>query len=296
MMNLLYKATILVLLVLICSSCGEDFFTTTLEIDPPEHTDQLVTNAFLNIDDGKIEVAVSQTYSVVDVDQEFELVNDAEVILRNDQGLDQLVPASGQDFGFNYFADDIVSQGNTYELEVKYGSFNSRATASIPNLVTLYDFEFIEDGGIDSEGEDRSRVEFSFDDPEDEENYYELTIYMSNEGDPTLPSYATYTDTNDPSGSRGYNYQSLLISDASFDGERKRFKALMYPTTKEEVEGRLFVRWKVVSKEYFQYSKTLNIASELEDNPFATPVQIFTNFEGGIGIFSVYREKNYSVF
>ncbi len=295
-MQNLYKIILFSLFVVFIISCSEDFFSTTLEIDPPEHTDQLVTNAFLNIDEGLIEVVVSKTYSVADVDQEFDLVDDAVVILKDDQSLDQRIEYNGEEFGFNYTNDQILSSSNNFDLEVNYADFRAKASASAPCVVELSEFEFIADGGIDSDGEDRSRIEFSFDDPADEENYYALTIFLSNANNPTEPAFPTYTDTNDPSGSRGFDFHTLLISDASFNGERKKFKALMYRATNEEVENRVFAKWQMITKEYFQYSKTLNIASDLEDNPFATPVQIFTNFDGGIGIFSVYRERWYSVF
>lgn len=282
--------------VLAMTSCSEDFFSTTLEIDPPAYTPQIVTHAFLNFDNKEINIQVSETTSITDVNNNGNNRSDAIVTLFNESDETQVIEATASAFSdFNFGQFNIITADNEYKLNVSVPGYDEIAFASqtIPSNVVIKDIVFKEDGGIDNEGDDRSAVNIVIEDLANEENFYEIFVMIANENN---SYFTTFASSNDPVVSRGYNYNSILLSDATFNGEDKELKVQMYPITNAEAENRLFIKFRTVTKEYYQFSKTLERFDESKDNPFATPIQIYTNFENGIGVFSVFRERFEKVF
>jgi hypothetical protein len=51
-----------------------------------------------------------------------------------------------------------------------------------------------------------------------------------------------------------------------------------------------------VSESYFRYLKATEFQENNEDNPFATPVQVYNNIENGLGIFAGYSISKYPLF
>ena len=288
-----FQYIVLVALVFMMSSCGEDFFSTTLDIDPPEHTPQVATHAFLNYDTQEIEVLVSETLSITKVDARIGERDDATVNLIADATTELIIPLTDNFIGFNYKESAILQANDEYTLRVSLPGFEeASSTQKIPTKVTVSDIQFFEDGGIDNDGEDRSAIDIVINDPAGEENFYEIFVLVDSDPDPNKEFfYSTYADSNDPIVSRGYNYDGVLLSDASFDGTAKNLRIQMYPTDQQEVDEKIWLKVKSVSKDYFQFTKTLERFNELDGNPFATPIQIFTNFDKGVGIFSVHREE-----
>lgn len=288
-----FQYIVLVALVFIMSSCDEDFFSTTLDIDPPEHTPQVATHAFLNYDTKEIEVLVSETVSITEVDTKISERDDATVSLIADATAAQVIPLTDNFTGFNYKESEIPQANDAYTLRVNLPGFEeATSTQKVPTRVSVTQVEFVEDGGIDNDGEERSAIDIVINDPADEENFYEIFVLVDSDPDPNQEFfYSTYADSNDPIVSRGYNYDGVLLSDASFNGTAKNLRIQMYPTDQQEVDQKIWIKFKSVSKEYFQFTKTLERFDELDGNPFATPIQIFTNFDKGVGIFSVHREE-----
>lgn len=291
------KIGIMVIMICMLTACGEDFFTTTLEIDPPAYTPQIVTHAFLNYDTKEFNALVSETTSLTDIDAQGQLRSDATITILSDTGAEQFID-NNNSFIFNFRSTNVIDTESLYEIEVQVPGFEtvSKASQQILSNVKVSDFKFSQNGGIDNDGNGRSSVDIVIEDPVDEENYYEICIMLWN-GSIGNPNYnSTYTSSNDPIVSRSYNYNSVLLSDATFNGNNKELKLQMYTISEDDAAQRLYLKTRTVTKEYYQFSRTLERFDELEDNPFATPVQIFTNFDNGIGIFSVYRESLLKVF
>ena len=288
----------LFLTLLFLSSCGEDFFSTTLDIEAPTPEKILVTHAFLNFDTNEMAAWVSQTESILNNSFDRTQLENAQLTLSDD--LDNtfnlsLTDTNQKEYIINSISADasevtVVSEAPGYED-------SARANQQVPQKSILKDLKFISDGGIDTEGDLRSAVEIEFDDPAGTENFYEvfISIRSSNDvNDPFLNS--TYTDSNDPIVSKGYDYYSVIFDDSTFDGQTKNINLSFYPISEAEAENRIFITWRDISKDYFRFTKTLRAFDEQEDNPFTTPVQIFSNFENGHGIFSLYREQVVPVF
>ena len=124
-----------------------------------------------------------------------------------------------------------------------------------------------------------------------------------------------------------YHYgRELLLSDASFNGQEHTLTVDMIQTTgtdnplsyvflfkplllgvQENVYDRqgnvvlvpgdfldlafsLHVILRTTTEEYYKYNYTRDLQASTEDNPFAQPVQVFDNIEGGLGIFAGYNQ------
>ena len=68
---------------------------------------------------------------------------------------------------------------------------------------------------------------------------------------------------------------------------------LIYPKGSVIYPYQLYVVLRTVTEEYYQYIYTRDLQVSVEDNPFAQPVQIYDNIDGGLGIFAGYSQTQY---
>lgn len=68
---------------------------------------------------------------------------------------------------------------------------------------------------------------------------------------------------------------------------------LIYPKGSIIYPYQLSVVLRTVTEEYYQYIYTRDLQASVEDNPFAQPVQIYDNIDGGLGIFAGYSQTQY---
>ena len=47
---------------------------------------------------------------------------------------------------------------------------------------------------------------------------------------------------------------------------------------------------RTTTEEYYNYHYTRDLQASVESNPFAQPVQVFDNIEGGLGVFAGYSQ------
>ncbi len=277
--------------VFLFTSCDEDFFETSLDIDPPPHTPRLAVHAFVSVEDPVLKVRVSETVSISEQVWSSDLrINDALVVIKNSIGEEIVVPYVSF-FDFNYsitLPNDFLIVGQTYTLSVIADGFDeATATQVVPELVPLNSWEFNEDGGINSDGDARSEVEFLFDDPSGV-NFYEMGLLFdwNNTSDPNQ-AYSTFTESLDPSTHRSFEYDFLLLEDTPFDGTNKQISLQLYEISEQDASDHLYFKWESVTEDYYLFSRTLRNFNETDDNPFLSPVQIYSNISSGVGIFSI---------
>jgi Domain of unknown function (DUF4249) len=84
-----------------------------------------------------------------------------------------------------------------------------------------------------------------------------------------------------------------LLSDANFNGKQKLLKVFVEATELRELPDgsgnirRPFVRVLRITEDYFKYLRSYNSYLSASDNPFAEPVNVFTNVKNGLGIFAL---------
>jgi len=138
--------------ILLFSSC-EDFFTTTIKVDPPSHEDQIVTSAFFSNNDTSLIALVNRSTAILennDVDTR-NLAN-ASVRLFSGQELLTTLPYTENQFQFNHIeesTDVVFNAGQEYTLKVNHPDYEeSSATIVVPNEVVPFRFELEEDAVV----------------------------------------------------------------------------------------------------------------------------------------------------
>ena len=297
-----YKHILFLGIILSLSSC-EDFFETTLEIDPPEHVEQLVVQAFGSTETDVLNVSVSKTTGILDDVYEDDLqINDAAVVLIHNgtsYALDFTTPSQNQGKPYNYILADgniDLKAGELYTLEVETSGFEKAiATCSVPNIVLPDNFEFDEEGPNVFESE-YSEVSMILSDPIAEDNFYEFNLSIGNEFNNEIYFQSVYTETLDPVVEEAIS--GLLLKDISFNGEDKVLELLLerfYIQNEPDVADRIYVSWRTVSEDHYLYTKSFEQHLESADNPFASPVQVYSNVENGLGIFTIYNEDRIKI-
>lgn len=279
----------------------DDAFTTTLEIDPPEHIDRLVVHAFGSTNGQDLNVHLTKSSGLLDNSNNDETISGAEITLwKGDQLIAQLVEENftGSNFRYNYILPEgsiEYEKGATYRLEVIASGFEKAiASTTVPNDIPLTQQKFEEDGASLEQGDFNSEVEIEFQDPIGQEDFYEVSVALliDNGGNPYYQE--VFTETYDPGGQQALAYSNLIINDLSFDGELKKFPLVIDKFDVQAVDN-MYVLWRVTSEGHFLFNKTARRQDNLDDNPFASPVQVYSNIENGIGIFSIMNEEFYKV-
>lgn len=294
---------------------------TVVEVDVPRDTPKLVANAFIN-PDSLISVRVSKSKFVLD-HTPLTTVDHASVHVFENDALIEKLEFEGQGL---YTSSFKPSEGKEYTLQVTADGFEGiEATTFIKNPVPIQEIRYDTirtEIGSSCIGEDCTtyyatniKLHLKLDDPAEEENFYEIEVYkkalhFSYEPDSTGNYYPTdtviyyqsvYLSTEDPAVTdlefefegEGYYGETLLFSDEIFNGKPYTldFKTDDYSINTEE----LIVILKSMDEARYRYLRSHELQDWNEGNPFAEPVNVYSNVENGYGIFGGYSSDSYIV-
>ncbi len=157
--------------------------------------------------------------------------------------------------------------GETYTLKLIKANHQVTAQSTMPSLVRINDFEFIDESGTD--GNIEHKIKLYFDDPEDRTDYYMFQIFYNDYG--------------------GF-YQldtGIYFNDFDYD---KAEHSLSLPFVYYGGPGDYKVKLFHINKAYIDYINTLDRIGDAGygDSPFQifVPGNPETNVEGGIGYFA----------
>lgn len=289
------KITILGIALALFSGCGPDSFSQVVEVDIPEHESRLALNARVSSLDTGITVLVAHSLGILDT-SDYDFPEDATVRLFRDGEL------LGGDFFFspdklNYFLtldEPLGAAPAFYRMEVSapgYEAISGEQRMPVPVPIQVLRFE--RDGAIDDEGRRADGIEVQFSDPGGEENYYALEFFyevssVQPGGDTLIFTNILYASTLDQIVQYGYQYEQLF-TDKSFNGSSYTVSLYLYQGgIPEGVPGaRLKARLYSLSRDAFLYDLSLRQYRDARDNPFAEPVTVHGNIEGGYGVFAL---------
>ncbi|MEM1321546.1 MAG: DUF4249 domain-containing protein [Bacteroidota bacterium] len=288
MKNIIYILPFL----LLCSACGDDFFSTTLEIDPPEHTEQMVVHAVFSDIDSIMALSLGITAGLLEeIDFTSEgLVDSATVELyRNGTLLSNFTPLEEDFEPLNYGVireERLGSTEATFELTVKHPDYpDLRAVQQMPRAVVPTEVRYRENAGL-FEGDRLNGVEITINDPAGEVNFYELLLYnISNNS-----SFPISTYSNSPVAEENAEGLGFVISDETFDGKEFKITLLSY----SQLDSTTHLVINNITEDLFKYSKSVSDQRESDGfGLFAEPVTISTNVENGLGIFGLRASRFY---
>ncbi len=292
----------LFLSIIFLTGCGGgDPFSVVLDVDPPEHVKQLAVHCYVTDRSSVLYAGLSESRGLLDVNEEIGNVPDGNLSLYNDGAkLFDYEPNDNTDWFVNFAYDNngpFGTKDGVMEIRASAPGYPElTATQTFPNFVPLTDLKFERDGTINIDGEKLDAVEITFKDPAGEENYYEIGLVTVDSscisGETVLNR--VYFETQNLNVERSGDYDGILLSDVGFDGSEYKIVLGTYNNFNNEEE--LSLVWKCISKDHYEYSRSLRAFSDNQDlGGFAQPISIFSNVENGLGIFTCGREEVYPV-
>lgn len=277
-----YNFLILFSFSLLLSACGEDFFEQTVEIDVPEHTPQLAITSQLVAGDSALWAYVTSSQGILE-NEAADPIEDATVEIFKDGQLMETLPFLEQRFYVKELSEAFASDPAEYQLKISADGFDPiTATQQMPTAVPIISATYEAEGAIDIDGERVDEISIEFEDPAGEENYYRVSIFIETE----FWNQHLYLHQLDPIAEQFSENQYL--KDDTFDGKKYTWRVGFYPNSFDpNSEIKFSVNLYSVSREQYFYERSVYLARDANDNPFAEPVIIFGNVEGGQGVFSL---------
>ncbi|MFN0213796.1 MAG: DUF4249 domain-containing protein [Saprospiraceae bacterium] len=286
-------------------SC-EDFFSQTVEIDPPPYDKQLSFHLNLSNLDSSVRVVLTRNFGILETVpnyNDFFVKGGAADIYKDGEKWISLAPLSS-DSSFVLLADlpNPLQPGSTYEIRATHPEFPAvMASQTMPGDFVVDSARIKYNASSGPDGERYDHIEVFLQDQAGVRNFYEVSIstfyyyttYNPNTG--TLDTidvyeYPTYpdgfTDANVVFGVKGGG----LVTDQFFDGQSYKFVARVYSGNEAY---RVHVR--NITEDYYRWSRSYQAKDDAEDNPLVEPVSVFNNLVNGLGIFSVAWEKEIKV-
>lgn len=187
------------------------------------------------------------------------------------------------------FPPHFLKEGFSYTISAFAPGFESvRATTIIPRPSTIANLA-INDIRIEpsTKNEFKNIVRYTlvFDINHFEANqYYHLVFYNQYEG----LNYAFLVDpelSDDQPFLQHYDFGILIDKDDMVPGEPLSFDFVDWVVGDHPLK-RVYVELRTITQEYFKYHSSLARQLIVRQDPFAEPVTIFNNIEGGYGNFS----------
>jgi hypothetical protein len=291
------------LLLVILASCEK-----SVTIDIPEKPAQLVVNSILEKGDS-IRLMVGKTRhilsgSVMGNLEETYAVKDANaVVYRNNIAIDTLVyfPSSHD---YRSLKNTVVANGNVYTYKVSANGYTPVETSSaLPSQSVIAQLIRVKNARTNSGGGSMDEITIKLDDPAAEKNFYLVQIFPAWAGSSGYAVYCVSTsdkdveqigDDADPLATDNcYNGGRLLLSDVNFNGKQKQLKLFVDSGELREFSDasgnirRPYVKVLRITEDYFRYIKSYSSYESASGNPFAEPVNVYSNVKNGFGILAV---------
>lgn len=313
--------------LLFLSGCS-DFFSQTIEADPPEYEKALVFHTLVSNRDSLIRVNLSQTFGIFDASY-FSIVRDAKVEWwvngRKEADLLPIPPRPLKPDSthiYEYRLPTPLQAGQRCEIYISHPDFKSvHAEQVMPGNIQTGTPVLVQNVSTDPSGTPMHEVTVHFTDEPGVKNYYEFLIYSLEKTlrlrwdpltgkpvtDPVTGKFqfdtATFRQTyyfersSTPGIQTGIG-SSALLPDNLFDGQDFTFKGRFLKYNSGNIQGDstkyLFIA-RQCTEAYYRWSQSYYKQYNIQGDPFAEPVAVFTNIENGLGIFGLFSEKRYEL-
>lgn len=302
------QITYFLLLIVCMISCTKELPFPDIDNEP-----QLVLNSFFSPEE--LILHLSESCHILDEACEDKFIADAQVQLKDESG-NVLVDFEHTIDGIYTASSSFIDHSKIYSVEVISANdelANITASSSVPSALTS-SYLSKEEGVVDGYG--CWSFEIEIEDNPDEENFYVIEGSFdlldgehddrSDEGNGyIIPHFGHLSD--DPNCENeeiyfgldfdSYPLRAVYLPDENFNGETYRTRVGirdrdLYFSPAQEIRLNLYV--KSVSKEMYDYLKTLELSRLTQDNVFAEPQIISSNVENGLGIFAGYTQQYFT--
>jgi hypothetical protein len=275
-MKLFKTWLILPLAALLLSSCEQ----LISEIDAPQTEPKLVVYSVISPQDSVIEVKVHKSnplFSNVNYqsyDNRFPPVINATVLL-NGEGQSVTIPYDEEFEAYHIDRSAInIKMGGYYEIKVMAPGFSQvAAECTVPEQMPP-DLEITGTGLTEETGMVEWYFEFRFKDIPGIGHKYLVNASVIHY-DPWMEESYNYFP--------GFKQGNHLISDKLNDGSYFNYKT--YPIVPQYLDtNNIWISLSIIDENYYQYVQS--VYNFQNDNPFSEPTPIYSNIEGGLGVFA----------
>jgi len=296
------------ILIIVCSCTKE------LPYPQVENADVLVMNGLMSPEGGAM-VHLSQSCHVTDIDCKGKTIDDAQVNLYDNNGL-LVTELSHSSNGLYQTIDFNIEPGQSYNIEAISTEYSTiKANTKTPNPVNWELLSVDEDIYLSYLCR---TFEIEIEDDPSEENYYLIhgyvdilngqhDEYIENELNNYLVPHTGFLsdniNTENTSLTSNTDYIALpldyvFLPDENFSGEKYRLKFGLHDydlMSNPNFELRTHIKVKSVSKELYEFYKSMALYRLTLGSFLTEPVQIFSNVENGLGIFGGFSELERSI-
>jgi hypothetical protein len=308
--GIVLSKTLLGLFFLITITGCEEFFTKEVDnINLPGADSQLVAFAYIAPSDSLIKVHISRSIPYIDNGQDLTPIGDKAIVgmARKGENFKELT-YNAQCQCYTISTDEMqIEAGYDYSLLVEYKDMKVDASCFVPvhligeSHLQIDPFELVSD----EYGSQEIKLTWQITPPvSDNENYYfsgafvkSYGVFKENGTFDTLymQSYEMYLDRGEPyfadSEGKTYRFRSTYWS---YFGGYPGFDdpSGEYPS---DIIDSAFIYVLQTDYNYYQFHKSYDTYNNADGNPFAEIVQIYTNIEGGLGVFGGYNKKEIAI-
>jgi hypothetical protein len=270
-----------------------------IDIDVPYEGDKIVLNGIQSPDLPWTVELTHTRYILEDTKLPFSTLTQGDVTLTGDDGSVQKLNITGPGI---FTANAYPLEGHTYTIVAKSPGFEDvRAEMKMPFAVRIKNVvwdstEVRPSPNPNFYWSSNMKLDVTFDDPADAKNYYGILVVMN--------MTITYQQPNmpEPRTDSVTYFREVAILDPAIGTDENRprrfsdntFNGRTY-TTHSDVQlqsdpnakvYRIDVILVTVSEELFKYEESRNLYNSVEGDPFAQPVQVYSNVTNGFGIFA----------
>ena len=285
------KLFYLFLLIIICSC--EKAIPFDQEID----SNKVVVNG-IYFKDSVWKIHLSKSKSILDTSTSTELENATISILNEYSNI--IDTLHYVDNGF-YVGSKSPNNGS-YVLNIK--SILNENTTSISTLPNPISAVIIDTLSYINNGNNRLEISINFDDPINDENYFEIGVYMKKRKMSLNTNSHGQTDTNYSITCKWMNLKcddqniektinsNLIFNDKLFNGSNKtlvfdvrnRVKDFSNDPSNEILNFDVY--FMNISSSLYHFHKSLKNHVNSSSDPFSQPTQVYSNIYNGIGVFA----------
>lgn len=271
-------------------ACGDDFFKSETTIEIPDVESSLSVIANLNTTDNCHGLIISETQNILSTEP-FKIIRDATVKI---EGLDQDIFFSINDMDSTYQAcDSFVASQREYTLTIEKEDILLTSSSTVPDKVDVTDVSL--DFATDTTDviDVIDLISFKILDPPGD-NYYKLEIsYFEDFGPAFDLEESFYTILNPESVTSSFE----LFTDEDFENSTKELRLILQRCCSFNQENivKLRISLSNLSEDAYLYRKSILDYESANSNPLIDPTNIYSNIDGGLGIFSLSTASIYEI-
>lgn len=289
------KIIFIAFIAISASSCGKLTEGVVRNIDLPPHTPTLVGTLFADNSDSSLYAVISQTRGLLDSNAS-ELLPDAIINLYKDNVLQHSWNTQDAQTGYYplHLGDTLGSNEGAYTFEVLHPDFDAITAADQFPPRAIITEAILNKGAGQIFSLEADEIIVKLKDIAGIDQHYLFScmvrfVDFAVAQDTSWKRVGLYSD-DQRATQLGAGGDAILLSENGIDTDLQislATSAFLGSSTQEEYEYRL--RIKTLSDEGLNYYRSISSYQTAQNNPFSEPVVIYSNVEGGYGVFALSR-------